>query len=190
MPRTYTLKRRAEQQADTRQRIVESAVGLHGTVGPAHTTISMIAERACVQRHTVYAHFPDERSLFLACLGLTVERDPLPDPEPWRAVRDAGHRLRAGLASIYKWYERNAALISCVLRDADHHALTKEMVELRFGPPMAAYYDVLGAELDKRQGPLLRLALSFYTWRILAREDGLDPEAAADAMARAIDCAI
>jgi AcrR family transcriptional regulator len=70
MARTYTLKRRAEQQAETRQRIVEAAVDLH-SVGPAFTTISMIAERAGVQRHTVYAHFPDERSLYLACSGLT-----------------------------------------------------------------------------------------------------------------------
>ncbi len=34
MARTYTLKRRAEQQAETRQRIVEAAVDLHGTVWP------------------------------------------------------------------------------------------------------------------------------------------------------------
>ena len=49
MARTYTLKRRAEQQAETRQRIVEAAVDLHGTVGPALTTFSMVAEHAGVQ---------------------------------------------------------------------------------------------------------------------------------------------
>ena len=46
MARSYTLGRRAEKQAETRQRIVEAAVDLHGSVGPAHTTVSMIAERA------------------------------------------------------------------------------------------------------------------------------------------------
>ena len=75
MTRIYKLKRRAEQQAGTRQRIVEAAVDLHGSVGPVQTTISMIAERAGVQRHTVYAHFPTERDLFLACSGLVQERD-------------------------------------------------------------------------------------------------------------------
>ena len=79
MTRIYNLKRRAEQQAETRRRIVEAAVDLHSTVGPALTTISMVAERAGVQRHTLYAHFPDERSLFLACSGLAQERDPLPE---------------------------------------------------------------------------------------------------------------
>src|SRR5678815_2610442 len=86
MPRTYTLKRRAEQQADTRRRIVEAAVELHGTVGPARTTVSMVADRAGVQRHTFYAHFPDERDLLMACSGLVFERDPLPDAAPWRAI--------------------------------------------------------------------------------------------------------
>ena len=71
MTRTYTLKRRAEQQAETRLRIVDAAVALHGTVGPANTTLSMVAERAGVQRHTLYAHFPEERSLFMACLLYT-----------------------------------------------------------------------------------------------------------------------
>src|SRR4029077_9727775 len=88
MARTYTLKRRAEQQAETRQRIVEAAVELHSSVGPARTTVSMIADRAGVQRHTFYAHFPDERGVFVACSGLVAERDPLPDAEPWRAIDD------------------------------------------------------------------------------------------------------
>src|SRR5919112_4483490 len=100
MARPYTLKRRAEQQAETRRRIVDAAIDLHGTVGPALTTVSMVAERAGVQRHTLYAHFPDERSLFLACSGLAMERDPLPDAEPWRAIADQRERLRTGLTAI------------------------------------------------------------------------------------------
>lgn len=189
MTRTYTLKRRAEQQADTRRRIVEATVGLHGSVGPALTTFSMIAERAGVQRHTLYAHFPDERSLFGACSELAMERDPLPDAEPWRAITDQRERLRAGLPAIYGWYERNASLVACVLRDAEYHTLTKETSDMTFGPPMAAYREVLGAQLSAKQRAVLALALSFFTWRTLAREGGLKPAAAVDAMVQAIDCA-
>src|ERR1700754_582759 len=101
MARTYTLKRRAEQQADTRRRIVEAAVELHGTVGPAATTVSMVAERAGVQRHTFYAHFPDERSLLMACSALVFERDPFPDAALLRTIDDPVERLRAGLRGIY-----------------------------------------------------------------------------------------
>src|SRR6476659_2634386 len=127
MTRTYTLKRRAETQAATRQRIVEAAVELHSSLGPALTTISMVAERAGVQRHTLYAHFPDERSLYLACSGLTIERDPQPGAEAWRALTDRRARLRTGLLAVYAWYGRNAELAACVLRDAEFHPLTKEI---------------------------------------------------------------
>ena len=189
MTRTYTLKRRAEQQAETRRRIAEATVDLHSSVGPALTTFSMVAERAGVQRHTLYAHFPDERSLYRACSELQMERDPLPDAEPWRAIANQSERVRAGLLAVYGWYERNASLAACVLRDAEYHTLTKETVDMTFGPHMAAYQEILGAQLSAKQHAVLGLALSFFTWRTLAREGDLKSAAAVDVMVQAIDCA-
>ena len=189
MTRTYTLKKRAEQQAETRRRIVEAAVELHSSIGPALTTLSQVAERAGVQRHTLYAHFPDERSLYMACSGLTMERDPLPDAEVWRTVEDQRERLSVGLLAIYGWYERNAELAACVLRDAEYHSLTREIAALRFGPYWAAYQEVLGAKLSLKQRAVLGLALSFFTWRTLVREGGLEQEAAVRTMVNAIECA-
>ena len=186
MTRRYTLKRRAAQQAQTRQRIAEAAIDLHSSVGPALTTISMVAERAGVQRHTLYAHFPDERSLFRACSGLALERDPLPEAEAWRAIKDRRERLRVGLRAVYDWYARNADMAACVLRDAEYHALTQEIIALRFGPPMAAYHEVLGVKLSMKQRAVLHLALSFFTWRALVRESGLKQSAAVGAMVQAI----
>jgi AcrR family transcriptional regulator len=187
MTRTYTLKKRAEQQAETRLRIVEAAVALHSTVGPAATTVSMVAERAGVQRHTFYAHFPDERSLLNACSSLSLERDPLPEAAPWRQIEDRGERLRAGLLAIYGWYERNAELAGCVLRDAERHQLVRETAEQTWAPYMHAYHDVLGAGLSAKQRAMLGLALSFFTWRTLTREGGLKQAAAVKAMVQAID---
>lgn len=189
MTRTYTLKRRAEQQAETRLRIVDAAVALHGTVGPANTTLSMVAERAGVQRHTLYAHFPEERSLFMACSGLVEERDPLPGAEPWRGIADPRERLRVGLAAVYAWFARNATLLSAVLRDAEHHALTREINTLRFGPAIAAWHAVLGDGLGDGERAMLHLALSFFTWRALVQEAGLDPAVAVERMVCAIGCA-
>ncbi len=187
MTRTYTLKRRAEHQAETRRRIVEAAVELHGSIGPALTTIGMIAERAGVQRHTLYAHFPTARELFLACSALSVERSPLPDPEAWRAIEDRARRLRTGLSEVYDWYERNADLAACVLRDAEYHDLTREIATMRFGPYLAACRDVLGAGLTAKQRAVLHLALSFFTWRSLVRESGLSRNAAVAVLGQAID---
>ena len=186
MARSYTLKRRAAQQAKTRRRIVEAAVDLHSSVGPALTTISMVAERAGVQRHTLYAHFPDERSLFRACSGLALERDPLPEAEAWRAIKDRRERLRVGLRAVYDWYARNADMAACVLRDAEYHALTREMTALRFGPSMAAYHEVLGAKLSVQQRAVLHLALGFFTWQEPVRETGLQQDAAVKAMVQAM----
>lgn len=183
MARKYTLKRRAEQQAETRQRIVDATVELHRSVGPAWTTVSMVAERAGVQRHTVYAHFPDEKSLLLACSGHHLETDPPPDAAPWRGIADRGARLRAALGEIYAWYERNADILARVLRDAEHHALLREVSQARFGP----YYAAWRAALDEGAGAapeaVLGLALSFHTWRTLTQEGGLGSTAAAEAMA-------
>ena len=187
MARKYTLGRRAEQQAETRRRIVEAAVDLHSTIGPAQTTISMIAERAGVQRHTFYAHFPEEKALFMACSGMALERDPLPDAEVWRDIADLSARLRAGLQSVYDWYGRNAEMTACVMRDAEHHALTRETMALRFGPAVAAWHEVLGAGLGAGQRAMLNVALGFHTWRALVRDSGLAPAAAVDTMARAIE---
>lgn len=190
MTRKYTLNRRAARQAETRQKIVDATVKLHAAVGPAQTSLSMIAERAGVQRHTLYAHFPDERSLLLACSGHVMERDPLPDPEPWRAISDPIERLGAGLRAIYDWYERNADTIAAPMRDAEHHALTREVTALRMGPTMAAYHEILGAKLSAKRRTLLPLALSFHTWRTLTRDTGLKPAAAVAAMTRAIEAQV
>ena len=188
MTRTYTLRRRADKQAETRQRIVEAAVDLHCTVGPAATTLSMIAEKAGVQRHTLYAHFPDERSLFLACSGLAMERDPPPDAAPWRGIAERNDRLSAGLTAIYGWFGRNEGQTACVLRDAEIHPLTREISEMRLGPYFMAWREVLGARLTAKQRAMLDLALSFYTWRTLVRDNGMKQTRAVAAMVEAIAC--
>jgi AcrR family transcriptional regulator len=186
MTRTYTMKRRAEQQAETRRRIVEAAVDLHTSLGPARTTFSQVAERAGVQRHTLYAHFPDERSLLMACSGLHAERSPVPDASAWRAIADPRERLRAGLRAIYGWFADNATLLAHVLRDAEHDAAVREISELRFAPPLKACADVLGAGLSAKQRALLHVALGFFAWRGLTQESGLSRNDAVELMVQAV----
>src|SRR3954451_5643804 len=103
--RKYELKKRAERQAETRRRIVEATVQLHQEVGPSKTTISEVAERAGVQRLTVYKHFPDERSLLGACSAHWREHNPPPDPTGWAGIDDPDERLRGALTGLYGFYE-------------------------------------------------------------------------------------
>lgn len=182
--RSYRLGKRAEQQAETRRKIVEAAVDLHCSLGPARTTVAQIAERAGVQRHTYYAHFPEERSLFLACSKLALDRDPLPDPAGWSDLAPGQKRLSKGLEDLYGWYARNTGQASCILRDAEIHPLTREMVELRMKPLFERIAGSLAEGLDERQRALLGVALDFACYRILSADHA--PEAAGRLMADAI----
>ena len=182
--RPYRQRKRAVLQEETRRRIVEAAVELHCSIGPARTTVSQIAERAGVQRNTYYKHFPDERELFLACSAGSLERDPLPDPESWTGHKPGRERLAAGLADLYRWFARNREMVDNVTRDAAVHELTREMMELRFMPALARMAEVLGEGLGERPKGMIAVAMDPATSRTLAQWH--DPEAAADLLAEAI----
>ena len=179
-----------QHKEGTRRRIIEAAVDLHATIGPARTTVSAIAERAGVQRHTYYRYFPDERSLGLACSGLYAERNPLPDPSTWREIEDSEKRLRHGLGELYSYYEGNEPMLTNITRDAEIDPLTAELAQLRFGPDRDAIRAVLASgQRSKRALALLDVALAFSTWRTLVRDSGLDRREAIEAMVAAIRCA-
>src|SRR3954453_1707617 len=101
--RPYEKRARAAREEATRLRVIEAAMELHGTVGPARTTISAIAGRAGVRRATVYRHFPDERALFMGCSGAWRERHPLPEPATWAGIADPADRLNAALEALSAW---------------------------------------------------------------------------------------
>lgn len=187
MKRKYELKKRAEIKADTRRRILEAAIELHSTKGPARTTVSDIASLAGVQRATFYNHFPSERELGLACSGLYSERNPAPDPSAWLELRGED-RLRLGLTEMYEFFDRNQAMISRILADAEGHELTLELFELRFGERLGAIRSTLAGALPsrgKKAQAALDLALSFGTWRQLS-QSGLSNRDAAEVMLLAL----
>lgn len=194
MTRKYDMKRRAERQQKTRQRIVEATVEMHQTMGMARTTISAIAEKAGVQRLTVYRHFPDERALFSACSGHWSAANPPPEPASWTQIADPEERLRVALTEVYAYHRRTEPMMAHVVRDAQVHPLTREMAEpyLRHWEGMR-YVLVTGwgAE-DERLGSLLAAlghALDFQTWRSLVRQQGLEDEQAVDLMVKMVRCA-
>jgi AcrR family transcriptional regulator len=187
--RKYELKRRAERQEDTRRRIVDAAIDLHRTKGPARTTVSEIARLAGVQRHTLYRHFPDERSLQLACSGLYMECHGPPDADAWLSILDPEERRRRGLTELYTWYEENQEMFGNVIRDAEVSPITGEMFVLRAGEAMGRIRAALADGLPDvpRVHAGLDLALDFHAWRRLARS-GLRPEEAAEVMVAALRC--
>jgi AcrR family transcriptional regulator len=190
--RRYELKERARKREDTRRRITEAAVELHGTVGPARTTIKEVAERAGVERVTVYRHFPDDAALFEACSSHWAERNPPPAIEPWRAVDDPEARLRVALAEVYAWYAGTEPMLTNVTRDSELMPALAAVGERRRSHLRAAE-DLLAEGWDEGEPEFLRAALGhaldFRTWRSLVREQGLDAEDAVELMARSVRCA-
>jgi AcrR family transcriptional regulator len=189
--RRYTKKVRAELEEETRRRITESAMELHGTLGPSRTSVSAVAERAGVRRSTVYRHFPDEATLFEACSSHWSALNPPPDPARWINIEDPDERTRKALGDLYAFYARVEQMLANLLRDE----ATMPVIRERF----AAYHLYLEAIRDQllsgrglrgrartRAQAAIGHALAFSTWRSLVRDQGMRGEEAANLMAMLI----
>jgi AcrR family transcriptional regulator len=179
-------RRRAQLDA-TRQRITEAAFELHRTVGPLQTSISAVAERAGVQRHTVYHHFPDLTSLFRACTEHGMRVMGVPEPASWRAVDDPTARLRTALGQLYPYFRTNARLLGNIARDMPQmtdvggsEAYIERMAEL-FASLASGWPDA--ADNDRLRLAVIGHAISYETWRSLT-DRGLTDVEATDLMVR------
>jgi AcrR family transcriptional regulator len=185
------MKRRAELEEATRQRITESAMELHGTVGPSRTSVSAVAERAGVRRSTVYRHFPDETALFAACSAHWRAANPPPDLERWATVEDPDERLRIGLQELYAFYRRTERMMDNLVRDEPLVPTVKRTFR-NFRGYLASARDTLMAGRRSRGRTRARTqaaighAVAFTTWRSLASEQELDDRQAADLMCRLV----
>ena len=185
MTRSYQLKSRGDSQNRTRQKIIEAAIHLHQTKGLGATSMNDIAEQAKVGKVTVYRHFPDMAAMVGACSGTYFERHPLPDPESWKSIGDASERFRLGLRQTYAYHRATEPMIAQVLAEARDHPVMA---------PYHAHWHKAANALAAAWGPADRcklnlpaaiaLALSFDTWRTLARDNALTDKQAIELMVR------
>jgi AcrR family transcriptional regulator len=183
MTRRYELKQRAQRQADTRRRIVEATVALHTERGLVATQMTDIAQRAGVDRVTVYRHFPEPASLFKACAAHYYTAHPPPDPTAWATIADPQARLRHGLGQVYGYWAQNAAMAANILRDVPvlgHLGVGRRLLGLQRD---ATEVLASGWSADRQQPALaatIRVAVDFYTWQRLVGEQGLSQQAAVE----------
>jgi AcrR family transcriptional regulator len=188
------MSRRAESQQQTRRRITESAVELHGTLGPSRTSMSAVAARAGVRRSTLYRHFPDEAALFDACTAHWAASNPPPELGAWLTINDPDERLVAALPGLYAFYARTDAMLENLFRDEG----TVPMVRERFAA-FRSYFDaatdalMAGRKLSGAAKLTVRAALghaiAFSTWNSLVREQGLKDSEVVELMCALVDAA-
>lgn len=194
MKRRYRQTRRAEASAETRRRIVDAAIELHSTVGPARTTISAIAEGAGVERLTVYRHFPDEADLYRACVTHGWERYPPPDHGAWARIVDPEQRLRTALAELYAYYGDVGDALLVIVRDFPHVPTLAAL-----NAPYLASWGEMRAVLargwktrGRRRRALIAAighSLDVSTWESLVRRQGLSEADAVELLMRLVRCA-
>jgi AcrR family transcriptional regulator len=177
------MTKRLDDVAETRQRIVEATVELHGTVGPARTTIAGIAERAGVTRLTVYRHFPDVDALFAACSAHWYAQQPSrPDPVAWQAISDPTERLRVGLADLYRFFRNGAPTLTLIYADWDALPPAHQQGMLARNAAMRDALVDAFPRASKRLRAVVGHATAFATWRSLCHDNGLPDKQAVDVM--------
>lgn len=178
--RRYTQGKRAESREETRQRILAAAGELHEELGPRLTSISALAERAGVQRLTVYRHFPDEQALIAACSSHWLDRHPLPDPARWAALTDPVEQARTALTALYVYYQGTQRMLAAIHRDEPLVPAVREpLSQMRRLVQDIADRLVIAQSAPRQLRTTLRHAVQFSTWRSL-EEAGLDDGEKAD----------
>ena len=185
--RVYRKRARAESEEETRLRITEAIMNLHEEVGPAQTTVSGIAERAGVQRATVYRYFPDVEAQVAACSAHWLSLNPPPDPTAWMEIADPDERLRAALKDLYRWYAGTETTVTKLYRDAPLVPPIQARMEQReaaMGYMAEQLLQGRGLRGARKERALAAIghALAFGTWMSLVREQGLSNEQAAELM--------
>jgi AcrR family transcriptional regulator len=104
--RTYSLGRRAESAAETRQRLVEATFALHAERGISATSLRDIAARAGVSVGTAYHHFPTYLDAIHACGTHVALSSPLPAETLFDGVEETDARVKLLVRELCAWYER------------------------------------------------------------------------------------
>jgi AcrR family transcriptional regulator len=190
MSRKYEQKERATSMGRTRDRIIEATLALHSSVGPGRTSIAQIAERAGVQRHTVYRHFPSQQELLEACSQHYWTTHQWRPVECWSDVRDAAS-LQRELTALYGFYEQNQDVIFRTLHDAAEDPGIEVSLRAYREYVAAVRASLVGSLASSSAGSpdlevMIEHALAFETWYQLCHGAGATSEQAARLMSKAV----
>ncbi len=176
--RRYTMTRRAETAAATRQRILDSAVQLYCDRQIEEFTLDEVARRAGATVQTVLRAFGSKENLLLAALFRLAEGGAPLKPTPPGDVA-------AAVGAIFDLYELMGDVLMQRLADERRlpaikptldqgRANHREWVEDVFAPLVKGRHAAERAEILDA----LTVATDIYVWEKLRRDMGLNRDAA------------
>jgi AcrR family transcriptional regulator len=170
--RTYTMTSRARSVEETRRRILDATVALHGEHLAADISLDDIAERAGVSVQTVLRHFGSRAGLVEAAFEhartevVAERRAPVGDvAAAVRAIVDH-YELRGDGVLVMLAQEPHQELMARITGEG--RRLHRAWVEEVFAPYLG------DAEDPDALADLLVVATDVYTWKLLRRDRGLN----------------
>jgi AcrR family transcriptional regulator len=183
--RTYTMTARARAVEETRARILDACVALHGERPVTEIGLDDIAARAGVSVQTVLRHFGsraglEEASFERAQRAVADERrTPVGDVAAAVQVIVEQYECRGDMALLMLAQESHQDLMARITRQgkAMHRAWVVEV----FAPFLAA------ADDPEALTDLLVVATDVYAWKLLRRDRGLSRERTESRMRRLVE---
>jgi hypothetical protein len=159
-------------EAETRRRIVEAAVALHTSVGPARTSIAAVAREAGCSA-TPCTRTSRRAVSLRACAAhwTLLHRSREADVGAGRGPAQAAARA---LREVYRWYEEVEPTTCAVHpRRGEHSRRRSQWEEWESGLRRLADSLAIGPRRSQPVRAAVGHALAFETWRSLVRREGL-----------------
>jgi AcrR family transcriptional regulator len=179
-PRKYDMTRRASAVAQTRRRIIDATLALHGEQGIAATSWDDIATRAGVGVGTVYRHFPSLDELVPACGEITMQVLALPEPSVFDGTDTPDERIERLVRAAFAIYEHGAPQLRAIRNEPDVHPNVAEAGEEVEASLTALVDAAVETPADRA---VVRAMIDLGTWQAL-RDQGLGPAEAIDAVSQ------
>jgi AcrR family transcriptional regulator len=174
-PRTYTMRARAEGKTATRLRVLRAILELSEEKLTIEITLDEVASRAGTSVQTVLRHFGSRDGLLdeavkLASAEVEQERQATAGDIDGAVGAVVAHYEKRGDYVLRLLGQEHDPRIAAVVTPGKH--LHRHWVEESFGPQLQAR----PPENREALVDLLVVATDLYTWKLLRRDRGLDPQ--------------
>ncbi|HJP88679.1 MAG TPA: TetR/AcrR family transcriptional regulator [Candidatus Limnocylindrales bacterium] len=105
-PRRYTLGKRGESAAATREAILDAAMAAYMDAGSVRAPLTAIAERADVARGTILHHFGSADGVIDAVIGRLISQFAVPDADIFEGAHDTEARVRVYVRAMVAYFRR------------------------------------------------------------------------------------